>query len=63
MAVYSNLVTIPFHQVVRAMTPLFTVGIYVVFFHKTYGTMTYVSLIPVCAPIPTSTSIHPTNPY
>ncbi|KAF8456166.1 triose-phosphate transporter family-domain-containing protein [Terfezia claveryi] len=44
-----NLVTIPFHQVVRAMTPLFTVGIYVVFFRKTYGTMTYVSLIPVVA--------------
>ncbi|RPA86722.1 TPT-domain-containing protein [Ascobolus immersus RN42] len=44
-----NLVTIPFHQVVRAMTPFFTVIIYVVFYSKTYGRMTYFSLIPVVA--------------
>ncbi|EWC45144.1 hypothetical protein DRE_06032 [Drechslerella stenobrocha 248] len=44
-----NLVTVPFHQVVRAMTPFFTVIIFVVCFRKTYGYMTYISLIPVVA--------------
>ncbi|KAK9463377.1 triose-phosphate transporter family-domain-containing protein [Lipomyces oligophaga] len=44
-----NLVTVPFHQIVRAMTPLFTVIIYVIAFRKVYSTMTYVSLIPVVA--------------
>ncbi|KAF8246857.1 TPT-domain-containing protein [Wilcoxina mikolae CBS 423.85] len=44
-----NLVTIPFHQIVRAMTPFFTVIIYRVFFGKTYGRATYTSLIPVVA--------------
>ncbi|KAF8469687.1 triose-phosphate transporter family-domain-containing protein [Kalaharituber pfeilii] len=51
-----NLVTIPFHQVVRAMTPFFTVIIYVVFFQKTYGTMTYISLIPVAAGVGLATA-------
>lgn len=45
----SNLVTIPFHQVVRAMTPFFTVIIYRLFFGKTYNRATYVSLVPVVA--------------
>lgn len=45
----SNLVTIPFHQIVRAMTPFFTVIIYRLFFAKTYSTMTYISLVPVVA--------------
>jgi len=44
-----NLVTIPFHQIVRAMTPFFAVIIYRVFFGKTYSTMTYISLFPVVA--------------
>ncbi|KAK9454913.1 triose-phosphate transporter family-domain-containing protein [Dipodascopsis uninucleata] len=44
-----NLVTVPFHQIVRAMTPFFTVIIYVVGFRKVYSTMTYISLIPVVA--------------
>lgn len=44
-----NLVTIPFHQIVRAMTPFFTVIIYRVFFGKTYSRATYTSLIPVVA--------------
>ncbi|KAK7206760.1 triose-phosphate transporter family-domain-containing protein [Myxozyma melibiosi] len=44
-----NLVTVPFHQIVRAMTPLFTVLIYVIGFRKTYSVMTYVSLVPVVA--------------
>jgi len=44
-----NLVTVPFHQVVRAMTPFFTVIIFVICFRKTYSKMTYISLIPVVA--------------
>ncbi|KAI5806032.1 triose-phosphate transporter family-domain-containing protein [Pyronema omphalodes] len=44
-----NLVTIPFHQIVRAMTPFFTVIIYRLFFGKTYSRATYTSLIPVVA--------------
>ncbi|KAK9492217.1 triose-phosphate transporter family-domain-containing protein [Lipomyces doorenjongii] len=44
-----NLVTVPFHQIVRAMTPFFTVIIYVIGYRKVYSTMTYVSLIPVVA--------------
>ncbi|KAA8905471.1 triose-phosphate transporter family-domain-containing protein [Sphaerosporella brunnea] len=44
-----NLVTIPFHQIVRAMTPFFTVIIYRVIFSKTYSRATYISLIPVVA--------------
>ncbi|KAK9370253.1 triose-phosphate transporter family-domain-containing protein [Lipomyces kononenkoae] len=44
-----NLVTVPFHQIVRAMTPFFTVIIYVIGYRKVYSYMTYVSLIPVVA--------------
>ncbi|KAG0734725.1 hypothetical protein G6F57_010928 [Rhizopus arrhizus] len=44
-----NLVTVPFHQVVRAMTPVFTVMLNVLCLKKTYSNMTYVSLIPVIA--------------
>ncbi|KAJ8102212.1 triose-phosphate transporter family-domain-containing protein [Lipomyces tetrasporus] len=44
-----NLVTVPFHQIVRAMTPFFTVIIYVIGYRKVYSTMTYISLIPVVA--------------
>ncbi|KAI8054147.1 triose-phosphate transporter family-domain-containing protein [Gilbertella persicaria] len=42
-----NLVTVPFHQVVRAMTPVFTVMLSIMFLNKTYSTMTYISLLPV----------------
>ncbi|KAI8876507.1 TPT-domain-containing protein [Backusella circina FSU 941] len=42
-----NLVTVPFHQVVRAMTPVFTVMLSIMFLHKSYSTMTYISLCPV----------------
>ncbi|ORY02232.1 hypothetical protein K493DRAFT_328650 [Basidiobolus meristosporus CBS 931.73] len=42
-----HLVTVPFHQVVRAMTPLFTIGLSVAFFKITYSKMTYISLLPV----------------
>ncbi|KAG2226556.1 hypothetical protein INT45_005042 [Circinella minor] len=44
-----NLVTVPFHQVVRAMTPVFTIMLSVMFLSKSYSTMTYISLLPVVA--------------
>lgn len=43
----SAMVTVPFHQTVRALTPVFTVAIYRIVFHGIYGTDTYISLIPV----------------
>ncbi|CAO3590790.1 unnamed protein product [Absidia cylindrospora] len=42
-----NLVSVPFHQVVRAMTPLFTILLSVMFLSKSYSSMTYISLCPV----------------
>lgn len=44
-----NLVTVPFHQVVRAMTPVFTIILSVGFLQKSYSGMTYLSLLPVVA--------------
>ncbi|KAI8326873.1 triose-phosphate transporter family-domain-containing protein [Blakeslea trispora] len=44
-----NLVTVPFHQVVRAMTPVFTVILNVMFLKKSYSNMVYISLVPVIA--------------
>lgn len=41
------MVTLPFHQVVRATAPVFTVAIYRVFLSNGYGFSTYLSLIPV----------------
>ncbi|KAI9784818.1 MAG: UAA transporter [Geoglossum umbratile] len=41
-----NLVTIPFHQIVRATTPIATILIYRFVYSKTYSTLTYLSLIP-----------------
>ncbi|KAL8710892.1 MAG: hypothetical protein Q9225_007216 [Loekoesia sp. 1 TL-2023] len=41
------MVTIPFHQTVRALTPVFTVAIYRIVFAGIYSTATYVSLIPI----------------
>ncbi|MCJ1305815.1 UAA transporter [Hypocenomyce scalaris] len=43
------LVTIPFHQVVRATTPVFVIAIYRAMFDATYPIETYCSLIPVIA--------------
>ena len=43
----SAMVTLPFHQVLRATTPIFTVAIYRVFYANNYGVATYISLIPV----------------
>ncbi|KAL1925749.1 uncharacterized protein VTP21DRAFT_632 [Calcarisporiella thermophila] len=42
-----NLVTVPFHQVVRAITPLFTILLSIVFLKKSYSVVIYISLIPV----------------
>ena len=41
------MVNLPFHQVVRATTPVFTVAIYNIGFTYTYTKATYLSLIPV----------------
>ena len=41
--------TIPFHQVVRATTPVFTVMIYRILFQASYSSATYSSLVPVIA--------------
>lgn len=42
-----HLVTVPFHQVVRAMTPLFTIVLAAMFMHKRHSRETYMSLGPV----------------
>ena len=47
MARYSAMVTVPYHQVVRATTPVFTILIYRVFFQGTYSNAIYWSLVPV----------------
>ncbi|KAH7031652.1 triose-phosphate transporter family-domain-containing protein [Microdochium trichocladiopsis] len=41
------MVSVPFHQLVRALTPLFTTILFRVFFNRTYSTETYLSLIPI----------------
>ncbi|MCJ1380805.1 UAA transporter [Xylographa soralifera] len=41
------MVTVPYHQVVRATTPVFTILIYRVFFQGTYSNAVYWSLVPV----------------
>ncbi|KAF9363934.1 UAA transporter [Mortierella sp. NVP85] len=42
-----NEVSVAFHQVVRAMTPVFTIAISLLFLGKRYSFMTYVSLMPL----------------
>ncbi|KAG0362810.1 triose-phosphate transporter family-domain-containing protein [Gamsiella multidivaricata] len=42
-----NEVSVAFHQVVRAMTPVFTIAISVAFLSKKYSAMTYLSLVPL----------------
>ncbi|KAI8073121.1 triose-phosphate transporter family-domain-containing protein [Gongronella butleri] len=44
-----NLVSVAFHQVIRAMTPVFTVAISIFALQKTYSRMIYLSLVPVVA--------------
>ncbi|BGP15878.1 hypothetical protein JCM10213v2_003868 [Rhodosporidiobolus nylandii] len=42
-----HLVSVPFHQVVRAMTPLFTIVISIILYRKRHTRQTYLSLVPV----------------
>lgn len=44
-----QMVTVPFHQVVRATTPFFAMLINVVFLRHSYTVLTYLSLVLVCA--------------
>lgn len=41
------MVSVPFHQVVRATTPLFTTLLYRFIYARTFSTATYLSLIPI----------------
>lgn len=43
------MVSIPFHQILRATTPAFTVLLYRVIYARTYSMMTYLSLMPIIA--------------
>ncbi|KAI9680063.1 MAG: UAA transporter [Caeruleum heppii] len=42
-----NLVTIPFHQVIRATTPVFTILIHRLIYSEAYPVQTYLSLFPI----------------
>ncbi|KAK9693235.1 hypothetical protein K7432_014012 [Basidiobolus ranarum] len=42
-----HLVTVPFHQVVRAMTPVFTIFLSIVFLKTSFPLAVYISLLPV----------------
>ena len=42
-----EMVTIPFHQVIRATSPVFIILIYRVIYRSTYTRLTYLSLVPV----------------
>ena len=50
-----SMVSIPFHQVVRATTPVFTVMIYLYFHKATYSRMTLLSLLPIVIGVAFST--------
>ncbi|KAI9096874.1 hypothetical protein DFS34DRAFT_642999 [Phlyctochytrium arcticum] len=41
-----NMVTIPFHQVIRSTVPVFTIALSVLFFKKSYESPIYFSLLP-----------------
>jgi hypothetical protein len=41
------MVSVPFHQIMRATCPLFTILIYQVFFSRRYALITYLSIVPV----------------
>lgn len=49
------MVTVPFHQVVRATTPVFTIALSVVWLRRRYQTATYLSLVPVIAGVALAT--------
>ena len=44
-----GMVSVPFHQIMRSTTPVFTILIHRVFFARTYETKTYLSLLPLIA--------------
>lgn len=44
-----KLVTVPFHQVIRATTPLFAMALNIVLYHSSYPLLTYMSLLLVVA--------------
>lgn len=44
-----GMVSVPFHQIMRSTTPVFTIIIHRVFFARTYETKTYLSLLPLIA--------------
>lgn len=44
-----KLVTVPFHQVIRATTPLFAMALNIALYHSRYPLMTYMSLLLVVA--------------
>lgn len=50
-----GLVTVPFHQIVRATTPLFAIALNVMFYKSTYPLLTYMSLFLVVAGVGFST--------
>ncbi|WAQ82225.1 hypothetical protein PtA15_2A542 [Puccinia triticina] len=50
-----HLVTVPFHQVVRATTPLFTIILSIIYFNKSYPFETYLSLFIVVLGVGLST--------
>jgi drug/metabolite transporter (DMT)-like permease len=41
------MVSVPFHQVVRATTPLFTTLLFRILYNRTFSTNTYLSLLPI----------------
>jgi hypothetical protein len=43
----SAMVSVPFHQIMRATCPIFTIIIYRVFFMRKYVAATYISLVPI----------------
>ncbi|KAJ3020746.1 UAA transporter [Thoreauomyces humboldtii] len=51
-----NLVTVPFHQVVRSTVPLFTVVLSTIFLSKSYSRAIYISLLPIVCGVIFATS-------
>ncbi|GAA5806183.1 hypothetical protein HPULCUR_011713 [Helicostylum pulchrum] len=51
-----HLVSVPFHQMIRAMTPVFTVVLSIIFLQKHYPRKIYLSLLPVVLGVGFATS-------
>ncbi len=49
LMIHSHMVSVPFHQILRSTTPIFTVLIYRLCFKRKYSAETYQSLIPIVA--------------